>query len=157
MLSCSTILRICGSKPMSNIRSASSRQRYLEEKILKSNNVRTIDRRSQCLLAALKTNLAAFEEINQPTRRCHLGNECEIFLAKRSEDRNPGAFLTINIDHFTDQEMAASVELPHLVAHVGATVHDSRANLTRIKQISTKSPQCFKLCSKSRYSPWSGS
>ena len=25
--------------------------------------------------------------------------------------------------------MAASVELPHLVAHVGATVHDSRANL----------------------------
>ena len=30
--------------------------------------------------------------------------------------------------------MAASVELPHLVAHVGATVHDSRANLTRIKK-----------------------
>ena len=30
--------------------------------------------------------------------------------------------------------MAASVELPHLVAHVGATIHDSRANLTRIKK-----------------------
>lgn len=42
-----------------------------------------------CSLAALKTDLAAFEEINQPTRRCHLGNECEIFLTKRSEDLNP--------------------------------------------------------------------
>ena len=30
--------------------------------------------------------------------------------------------------------MAASVELPHLVAHVSATVHNSRANLTRIKK-----------------------
>ena len=44
-----------------------------------------------------------------------------------------GHFKTINFGHFTDQEMAASVELPHLVAHVGATVHNSRANLTRIK------------------------
>ena len=80
-------------------------------------------------LAALKTDLAAFEEINQPTRRCHLGNECEIFSTKRSEDLNPILSNPINIDHLTDQEMAASVELPHLVAHVGATVHDSRANL----------------------------
>ena len=34
--------------------------------------------------------------------------------------------------------MAASVELPHLVAHVGATVHDSRANLQNQEEESSE-------------------
>ena len=71
MLSCWTIRRIWGSKPMSSIRSASSRHRNLNTSFSQSTLSEHEKELEKDLLAVLEADLAPLHEVHEPARSGH--------------------------------------------------------------------------------------